>query len=166
MFVIFIVVFIVDKVGCKLVLKIGFSVMVLGILVLGYCLMQFDNGIVFSGFFWFFVGMIMMCIVGYVMSVVLVVWIFCFEIQLLKCCDFGIICLIIINWVLNMIIGVIFLMLFDVIGVVGIFWFYMVFNVVFIGIIFWLILEIKNVIFEYIECNLMVGEKLCNIGNC
>lgn len=164
MFVIFIVVFMVDKVGCKLVLKIGFSVMVLGILVLGYCLMQFDNGMVFSGLFWFFVGMMMMCIVGYVMSVVLVVWILCFEIQLLKCCDFGIICLIIMNWVLNMIIGVIFLMLFDSIGVVGMFWFYIVLNIVFVGIIFWFILEIKNVMLEYIECKLMVGEKLRNIG--
>lgn len=39
MFVIFIAVFTVDKVGRKSVLKIGFSVMALGILVLGYCLM-------------------------------------------------------------------------------------------------------------------------------
>lgn len=68
------------------------------------------------------------------------------------------------NWVLNMIIGVIFLMLFDSIGVVGMFWFYIVLNIVFVCIIFWFILEIKNVILEYIECKLMVGEKLRNIG--
>ncbi|VDZ63254.1 Arabinose-proton symporter (plasmid) [Klebsiella aerogenes] len=36
--------FTVDKAGRKPALKIGFSVMALGTLVLGYCLMQFDNG--------------------------------------------------------------------------------------------------------------------------
>lgn len=45
MFATFIAVFTVDKAGRKPALKIGFSVMALGTLVLGYCLMQFDNGV-------------------------------------------------------------------------------------------------------------------------
>lgn len=49
MFATFIAVFTVDKAGRKPALKIGFSVMALGTLVLGYCLMQFDNGTVSSG---------------------------------------------------------------------------------------------------------------------
>lgn len=36
-------------------------------LVLGYCLMQFDNG-TSSGLSWLSVGMPMMCIAGYAMS--------------------------------------------------------------------------------------------------
>ncbi len=49
MFATFIAVFTVDKAGRKPALKIGFSVMALGTLVLGYCLMQFDNGTASSG---------------------------------------------------------------------------------------------------------------------
>lgn len=82
----------------------------------------------------------------------------------MKCRDFGIICSIITNWVSNMIIGAIFLILFDSIGVVGTFWFYIALNIAFVGIIFWFISEIKNVTLEYIERKLMVGEKLRNIG--
>lgn len=49
MFATFIAVFTVDKAGRKPALKIGFSVMAIGTLVLGYCLMQFDNGTASSG---------------------------------------------------------------------------------------------------------------------
>ncbi len=49
MFATFIAVFTVDKAGRKPALKIGFSVMALGTLILGYCLMQFDNGTASSG---------------------------------------------------------------------------------------------------------------------
>ncbi|VEB54548.1 arabinose-proton symporter [Salmonella enterica subsp. enterica] len=54
MFATFIAVFTVDKAGRKPALKIGFSVMALGTLVLGYCLMQFDNGTASSGLSWLF----------------------------------------------------------------------------------------------------------------
>jgi MFS family permease len=70
MFATFIAVFTVDKAGRKPALKIGFSVMALGTLVLGYCLMQFDNGTASSGLSWLSVGMTMMCIAGYAMSAV------------------------------------------------------------------------------------------------
>ena len=62
MFATFIAVFTVDKAGRKPALKIGFSVMALGTLVLGYCLMQFDNGTASSGLSWLSVGMPMMSI--------------------------------------------------------------------------------------------------------
>ena len=39
--------------------------MALGTLVLGYCLMQFDNGTASRGLSWLSVGMTMMCIAGY-----------------------------------------------------------------------------------------------------
>ena len=116
MFATFIAVFTVDKAGRKPALKIGFSVMALGTLVLGYCLMQFDNGTASSGLSWLSVGMTMMCIAGYAMSAAPVVWILCSEIQPLKCRDFGITCSTTTNWVSNMIIGATFLTLLDAIG--------------------------------------------------
>ena len=165
MFATFIAVFTVDKAGRKPALKIGFSVMALGTLVLGYCLMQFDDGTASSGLSWLSVGMTMMCIAGYAMSAAPVVWILCSEIQPLKCRDFGITCSTTTNWVSNMIIGATFLTLLDAIGAAGTFWLYTVLNVAFIGVTFWLIPETKNVTLEHIERNLMAGEKLRNIGN-
>lgn len=119
MFATFIAVFTVDKAGRKPALKIGFSVMALGTLVLGYCLMQFDNGTASSGLSRLSVGMTMMCIAGYAMSAAPVVWILCSEIQPLKCRDFGITCSTTTNWVSNMIIGATFLTLLDAIGAAG-----------------------------------------------
>lgn len=164
MFATFIAVFTVDKAGRKPALKIGFSVMAIGTLVLGYCLMQFDNGTASSGLSRLSVGMTMMCIAGYAMSAAPVVWILCSEIQPLKCRDFGITCSTTTNWVSNMIIGATFLTLLDSIGAAGTFWLYTALNVVFIGITFWLIPETKNVTLEHIERKLMAGEKLRDIG--
>ncbi|RAY73832.1 arabinose:proton symporter [Enterobacter hormaechei] len=164
MFATFIAVFTVDKAGRKPALKIGFSVMALGTLILGYCLMQFDNGTASSGLSWLSVGMTMMCIAGYAMSAAPVVWILCSEIQPLKCRDFGITCSTTTNWVSNMIIGATFLTLLDAIGAAGTFWLYTVLNVAFIGVTFWLIPETKGVTLEHIERKLMKGEKLRNIG--
>lgn len=144
MFATFIAVFTVDKAGRKPALKIGFSVMAIGTLVLGYCLMQFDNGTASSGLSRLSVGMTMMCIAGYAMSAAPVVWILCSEIQPLKCRDFGITCSTTTNWVSNMIIGATFLTLLDSIGAAGTFWLYTALNVVFIGITFWLIPETKT----------------------
>ncbi len=143
MFATFIAVFTVDKAGRKPALKIGFSVMALGTLVLGYCLMQFDNGTASSGLSWLSVGMTMMCIAGYAMSAAPVVWILCSEIQPLKCRDFGITCSTTTNWVSNMIIGATFLTLLDSIGAAGTFWLYTALNIAFVGITFWLIPETK-----------------------
>ncbi len=164
MFATFIAVFTVDKAGRKPALKIGFSVMALGTLVLGYCLMQFDNGTASSGLSRLSVGMTMMCIAGYAMSAAPVVWILCSEIQPLKCRDFGITCSTTTNWVSNMIIGATFLTLLDSIGAAGTFWLYTALNIAFVGITFWLIPETKNVTLEHIERKLMAGEKLRNIG--
>ena len=143
MFATFIAVFTVDKAGRKPALKIGFSVMALGTLVLGYCLMQFDNGTASSGLSRLSVGMTMMCIAGYAMSAAPVVWILCSEIQPLKCRDFGITCSTTTNWVSNMIIGATFLTLLDSIGAAGTFWLYTALNIAFVGITFWLIPETK-----------------------
>ncbi|WP_110877373.1 sugar porter family MFS transporter [Franconibacter helveticus] len=160
----FIAVFTVDKAGRKPALKIGFSVMATGTLVLGYCLMQVNGGEISRGISWLSVGMTMMCIAGYAMSAAPVVWILCSEIQPLKCRDFGVTCSTTTNWVSNMIIGATFLTLIDSVGAAGTFWIYTLLNVAFIGVTFWLIPETKNVTLEHIEKNLMAGKKLRDIG--
>lgn len=160
----FIAVFTVDKAGRKPALKIGFSVMATGTLVLGYCLMQVNGGEISRGISWLSVGMTMMCIAGYAMSAAPVVWILCSEIQPLKCRDFGVTCSTTTNWVSNMIIGATFLTLIDSVGAAGTFWIYTLLNVAFIGVTFWLIPETKNVTLEHIEKNLMAGKKLRHIG--
>ncbi|MEL4014432.1 sugar porter family MFS transporter [Dryocola clanedunensis] len=164
MFATFIAVFTVDKNGRKPALKIGFTVMALGTLVLGYCLMQVDSGAASTGLSWLAVGMTMMCIAGYAMSAAPVVWILCSEIQPLKCRDFGVTCSTTTNWVSNMIIGATFLTLLDNFGAASTFWIYTVLNLAFVGITYWLIPETKNVTLEHIEKKLMSGEKLRNIG--
>jgi SP family arabinose:H+ symporter-like MFS transporter len=164
MFATFIAVFTVDKNGRKPALKIGFTVMALGTLVLGYCLMQVENGASSAGLSWLSVGMTMMCIAGYAMSAAPVVWILCSEIQPLKCRDFGVTCSTTTNWVSNMIIGATFLTLLDNVGAASTFWIYTALNLLFVGVTYWLIPETKNVTLEHIEKKLMSGEKLRNIG--
>ncbi|KEA51991.1 arabinose:proton symporter [Mangrovibacter sp. MFB070] len=160
----FIAVFTVDKSGRKPALKIGFTVMALGTLILGYCLMQVESGHSSGALSWLSVGMTMMCIAGYAMSAAPVVWILCSEIQPLKCRDFGVTCSTTTNWVSNMIIGATFLTLLDSIGAAGTFWLYTALNVLFIIVTFVLIPETKNVTLEHIERNLMTGKKLRDIG--
>ncbi len=159
-----IAIFTVDKSGRKPALKISFSVIALGTLILGYCLMQFDQGTASSGLSWLSVGMTMMCIAGYAMGAAPVVWILCSEIQPLKSRDFGITCSTTNNWVSNMIIGATFLTLIDHIGAAHTFWLYTALNILFIGFTVYLLPETKGVTLEHIERNLMAGKKLRDIG--
>ncbi|MBP2169989.1 SP family arabinose:H+ symporter-like MFS transporter [Erwinia toletana] len=160
----FIAVFTVDKVGRKPALKVGFSVMALGTLILGFCFMSLSIGHASPGLSWLSVGMAMMCIAGYAMSAAPVVWILCSEIQPLKARDFGITCSTTTNWVSNMIIGATFLTLIDTFGAAATFWFYAALNISFVFITFALVPETKNVTLEQIEKKLMSGVKLRDIG--
>ena len=160
----FIAIGMVDKAGRKPALKIGFSVIAAGTLVLGICLQLIENGSHSTGISYLSVGMTMMCIAGYAMSAAPVVWILCSEIQPLKSRDFGITCSTTTNWVSNMIIGATFLTLLNSIGAAATFWLYTGLNVLFIVITVFLIPETKNVTLEKIEKNLMAGKKLRDIG--
>ncbi|WP_413731384.1 sugar porter family MFS transporter [Sodalis sp. RH20] len=160
----FIAIGMVDKAGRKPALKIGFSVIAVGTLLLGVCLQLIDSGNHSAGISYLAVGMTMMCIAGYAMSAAPVVWILCSEIQPLKSRDFGITCSTTTNWVANMIIGATFLTLMGHIGAAATFWLYSALNVVFVVITFILIPETKNMSLEKIEHNLLAGKKLRHIG--
>lgn len=154
----------IDKTGRKIALKIGFAIMATALIVLGWCLLQFETGNTAQWISYTAVGMTILSIAGYAMSAAPVIWILCSEIQPLKSRDFGIACSTTTNWVSNMIIGATFLSLLEGVGSAQTFWLYGFLNIVFIFCTIYFVPETKGVSLEKIEANLMEGKKLRNIG--
>ena len=157
----FIAIGLVDKLGRKPILYIGFVVMALGLGVVGSMM---HLGITSHGQQFFTVGMLLLFIIGFAMSAGPLIWTLCSEVQPLKGRDFGIGCSTFTNWAANWLVGVSFLSLLNGIGNAGTFWLYAAFNVVFIGLTFWLVPETKGVTLEDIERRLMEGRRLRDIG--
>jgi SP family galactose:H+ symporter-like MFS transporter len=157
----FIAIGLVDRLGRKPILYIGFSVMALGLGVVGTMM---HLGIHTHVEQMFTVAMLLVFIVGFAMSAGPLIWTLCSEVQPLKGRDFGIGCSTFTNWIANMIVGATFLTLLNGIGNAATFWLYGALNVVFILITFFLIPETKNVTLEQIERNLMAGKPLREIG--
>jgi MFS transporter, SP family, galactose:H+ symporter len=157
----FIAIGLVDRLGRKPILYIGFTVMALGLGVVGTMM---HLGIRTHVEQMFTVVMLLTFIVGFAMSAGPLIWTLCSEVQPLKGRDFGIGCSTFTNWIANMIVGVTFLSLLNGIGNAATFWLYAGLNVLFLVITFWLIPETKNVTLEQIERNLMSGKPLREIG--
>jgi SP family galactose:H+ symporter-like MFS transporter len=157
----FIAIGLVDKLGRKPIPYIGFTVMALGLGVVGTMM---HLGIRTHVEQMFTVVMLLTFIVGFAMSAGPLIWTLCSEVQPLKGRDFGIGCSTFTNWIANMIVGVTFLSLLNGIGNAATFWLYAGLNVVFLVITFLLIPETKGVTLEQIERNLMAGKPLREIG--
>ena len=157
----FIAIGLVDRLGRKPILYIGFTVMALGLGVVGTMMYL---GIRTHVEQMFTVAMLLTFIVGFAMSAGPLIWTLCSEVQPLKGRDFGIGCSTFTNWIANMIVGVTFLSLLNGIGNAATFWLYAGLNVVFLVITFLLIPETKGVTLEQIERNLMAGKPLREIG--
>ena len=157
----FIAIGLVDRLGRKPILYIGFTVMALGLGVVGTMM---HLGIKTHAEQMFTVVMLLTFIVGFAMSAGPLIWTLCSEVQPLKGRDFGIGCSTFTNWIANMIVGVTFLSLLNGIGNAATFWLYAALNAMFLLITFWLIPETKNVTLEQIERNLMAGKPLREIG--
>lgn len=157
----FIAIGLVDKVGRKPILYIGFVVMAIGLGVVGTMMRL---GIHTHAEQFFTVGMLLVFIIGFAMSAGPLIWTLCSEIQPLKGRDFGIGCSTFTNWVANWLVGLSFLPLLNSIGQAETFWLYAAFNVVFIAFTIWLVPETKGITLEQIERNLMAGKKLRAIG--
>ena len=157
----FIAIGLVDRLGRKPILYIGFVVMAIGLGVVGTMMRL---GVHTHGQQFFTVGMLLVFIVGFAMSAGPLIWTLCSEIQPLKGRDFGIGCSTFTNWIANMIVGVTFLSLLNGIGNAATFWLYAGLNVVFLVITFLLIPETRGVTLEQIERNLMAGKPLREIG--
>lgn len=157
----FIAIGLVDRLGRKPILYIGFTVMALGLGVVGTMM---HLGIRTHVEQMFTVAMLLTFIVGFAMSAGPLIWTLCSEVQPLKGRDFGIGCSTFTNWIANMIVGVTFLSLLNGIGNAATFWLYAGLNVVFLVITFLLIPETRGVTLEQIERNLMAGKPLREIG--
>jgi SP family galactose:H+ symporter-like MFS transporter len=157
----FIAIGLVDRWGRKPILYTGFTVMALGMGLVGTMM---HLGIVGHVEQIFTVAMLLLFIVGFAMSAGPLIWTLCSEVQPLKGRDFGIGCSTFTNWVANMIVGATFLTLLNSVGNAATFWLYAALNAVFLVITFFLIPETKNVTLEQIERKLMAGKPLREIG--
>jgi len=151
----------VDKWGRKPILYIGFTIMAVGLGIVGTMM---HLGIHTPGEQIFTVVMLLVFIVGFAMSAGPLIWILCSEVQPIKGRDFGIAISTLTNWVANFVVGFTFLSLLNNFGHAQTFWLYAGFNVVFLFITFFLVPETKNMTLEHIERNLMAGKPLRKIG--
>ncbi|MBT2119598.1 sugar porter family MFS transporter [Dyella sp. LX-66] len=157
----FIAIALIDRWGRKPILYTGFTVMAIGLGVVGVLM---NGGITGQTEQYTCVAMLLFFIVGFAMSAGPLVWTLCSEIQPLKGRDFGIGVSTFTNWITNMVVGFTFLSLLNSIGNASTFWLYAALNAVFIVLTFWLVPETKGVTLEQIERNLMAGKKLRDIG--
>ena len=157
----FIAIGLIDRWGRKPILYTGFTVMTIGLGVVGFMM---GMGATAHGAQLFTVGMLLVFIVGFAMSAGPLIWTLCSEVQPLKGRDFGIGCSTMTNWIANLIVGFTFLSLLNSIGHTATFYLYAAFNAVFIVLTFWLIPETKGITLEQIERNLMSGKRLRDIG--
>jgi len=157
----FIAIALVDKWGRKPILYVGFTVMAVGLGIVGAMMRV---GVNTQDERLFTVGMLLLFIVGFAMSAGPLIWILCSEVQPIKGRDFGIACSTLTNWVANFVVGFTFLSLLNSFGQAQTFWLYAGFNVLFLLITFFLVPETKGITLEHIERNLMAGKPLRRIG--
>lgn len=157
----FIAIGLVDRVGRKPILYSGFSVMAVGLGVVG---LMMHLGIHEYTAQIFTVVMLLVFIVGFAMSAGPLIWTLCSEIQPLKGRNFGIGVSTVTNWIANMIVGATFLSLLTGIGDASTFWLYAGLNALFLVFTILLVPETKGIALEDIERNLMKGLKLRRIG--
>lgn len=154
----------VDKWGRKFILKIGFSIVAISMIIIGLCMYCIVNELNYAWVPVVAVAIIFICIVGYAMSAAPVCWTLCAEIQPLKSREFGIACSTATCWISSTILGATFLTLVNTLGAAGTFWLYAVLNMIFIVVTINFIPETKGVSLENIEKNLMEGKALKHIG--
>ncbi|HEX7341970.1 MAG TPA: sugar porter family MFS transporter [Rhodanobacteraceae bacterium] len=157
----FIAIGLIDRWGRKPILYVGFSVMAIGLAIVGWMM---SLGALSPSEQLFTVIMLLVFIVGFAMSAGPLIWALCSEVQPLKGRDFGIAASTVTNWLANFIIGFSFLTLLTILGPDYTFWLYACLNVIFLGITFWLVPETRGISLEHIEQKLMAGKRLRDIG--
>jgi len=157
----FIAIGLVDRWGRRPILYAGFTVMAIGLGVVGTMMHLGIAGHVEQAFT---VAMLLVFIVGFAMSAGPLIWVLCSEVQPLKGRDFGIGCSTFTNWIANMIVGATFLSLLNGIGHAATFWLYAALNLIFLSFTYLFVPETKGVTLEQIERNLMRGVRLRDIG--
>jgi SP family galactose:H+ symporter-like MFS transporter len=160
-FATFIAIGFVDRWGRRPILYAGFTIMAIGLGVVGAMM---HLGITSHLEQAFTVAMLLFFIVGFAMSAGPLIWVLCSEVQPLKGRDFGIGCSTFTNWIANMVVGATFLSLLNGIGHAATFWLYAVLNLLFLGFTYAFVPETKGVTLGQIERRLMQGVRLRDIG--
>ena len=158
----FIAIALVDRIGRKPILFIGFVVMGLSMGTMGLMFhigMQVSQVVQFAA-----IGALLVFIIGFAMSAGPIIWVICSEIFPLAGRDLGITVSTATNWLCNAIVGATFLTLLNVMGPAKTFWLYGGLNVMFILFLLAFVPETKGVSLEKIERNLLSGKRLVKIG--
>ena len=158
----FIAIALVDRIGRKPILYIGFVVMGCSMGLLGTMFhlgMQDNHLLQFIG-----IASLLTFIIGFAMSTGPIIWVICSEIYPLSGRDLGITVSTGTNWLCNAIVGATFLTMLEKLGPDLTFWIYGSLNVIFILILVYFVPETKGISLEKIERNLLAGKKLAHIG--
>jgi SP family galactose:H+ symporter-like MFS transporter len=157
----FIAIGLVDRLGRRPVLLTGFTVMAIGMGILGFLLHIGTHDLAMR---LFAVVMLLIFITGFAMSAGPLIWVLCSEVQPTKGRDFGIAASTFTNWVANFIVGITFLSMLNGFGNGPTFGIYAALNIAFIVFTFFFVPETKGISLEGIEANLMAGKPLRHIG--
>ncbi|UDG80547.1 Galactose-proton symporter [Candidatus Annandia pinicola] len=151
----------VDKWGRKPTLILGFFVMFVTMSSLSILLyLNIINLIVKCLYILF----ILIFISGFAISAGPLAWVLCSEIQPLKGRDFGITISTTTNFIANMIVGLTFLSIINIIGNIYTFFIYSILNLFFVILTIFFVPETNGVSLENIENKLFSGKKLREIG--
>ncbi|CDZ16332.1 Galactose-proton symporter [Candidatus Johnevansia muelleri] len=159
----FIAIAFVDSIGRKALLYTSFSIMSLGMAILGVSLhigAKNNEFVKYTS-----MASLVIFVVGFAMAAGPIIWTLCAEIQPINGRDFGISCSTIANWLTNMLIGTFFLSILNNIGGDITFSILAIFNILFIIFTRFFVPETIGVSLEQIEKNLMSGKDLRKLGN-
>jgi SP family galactose:H+ symporter-like MFS transporter len=157
----FIAIALVDRVGRRPVLLVGFAVMTIGLGVLGVLLHYGTNSIEMQSLA---VAMLLVFIIGFAVSAGPLIWVLCSEVQPIEGRDFAVALSTFTNWASNFVVGLTFLTMLTELGSGLTFGIYAALNALFIVVTFFFVPETKDISLEAIEANLMAGKPLREIG--
>lgn len=157
----FVALSLVDRWGRKPILYTGFTVMAVGMGLLGWLL---HGGMTNPASQMAAVFLLIVFCAGFAMSIGPLAWLICSEIQPSAGRDFGVAISTFTNWTANLLVGVSFLSLLQTIGVADTFWLFASFNALFILLTFLFVPETKGVTLSKLQSRLMRGIKLRDIG--
>jgi SP family galactose:H+ symporter-like MFS transporter len=158
----FVAIALVDKVGRRPVLLVGFAVMAIGLGALGVLLHIGTTDIEMQIVA---VAMLLVFIIGFAVSAGPLIWVLCSEVQPIEGRDFGMAISTFTNWGANFVVGLTFLTMLTDLGSGATFGIYAALNALFLLVTFFYIPETKDISLEAIEANLMAGKPLRHIGD-
>ncbi|WP_040508790.1 sugar porter family MFS transporter [Gluconobacter morbifer] len=157
----FVAVGLVDRWGRKPILYTGFSVMALGMASLALLL---QTGMTTQSSQIAAVFLLMVFCAGFAMSAGPLMWVLCSEIQPMAGRDFGMAISTFTNWMTNLLVGVSFLTLMEILGTAGTFWLFAGLNALFLVLTILFVPETRGMSLALIEQRLMSGVKLRKLG--